>query len=110
MKKIAVAEIKWLKETFLNYGDKRISPILKLENVYDKNIYSSIVLNKEYIAPDTTLSYISFVALDAPYDFLQTGVKFKLFDSKNIIGNGEIKKIFVGGFINENEKWTIKEK
>ena len=102
------AKIEW------NVLRKRIPPVLKqkdrqrynaytplivFDNQYDRPIFegkvshvplwSAVIFNEEIIE-NVSLSLVSYLVDEAPYEFLKLGAKFKLYEGANFVAQGEI--------------------
>lgn len=107
MKKIAEAIIVWGKEFSLGEINQRISPIMKFKDDDQDGLFSSIIINKSFLNNYQTLSIISYLIPNAPFDSLIKDATFDLYDGPNLIGTGKVLKVMEGEFINVNGKWIV---
>ncbi len=106
--KFVKAKIEWLvsKERIppvLEAKDRQIcnayTPLIVFDNQYNRPIFegkishvplwSSVIFNEEIIK-DITISFVSYLVDEAPYEFLKIGNKFKLYEGASIVAVGEI--------------------
>lgn len=101
------AKIKWKNPENIppvlksEYRDKKnaYTPIIELENQYPGPIFignqsnyplwSAIVFN-DIIEGNESISFVSYLVENAPFELLKKGVKFRLYEGASIVARGRI--------------------